>query len=153
MAVLAVEEGEIRIYLEDPIGLNEGDATNIDETASASQERPALHPRNDIVECPGCDERDDCGREKPAPSWRIEKDKEAIRESEYKLRGHYQHGTTTAWLNFQGSPTSSKISLWSRTPRRIFARVIPHMIIRAPTMKPCDHASRVSLPGTDGLAC
>lgn len=26
-------------------------------------------------------------------------------------------------------------------------------MIKAPTMKPCDHASRVSLPGSDGLVC
>ena len=52
-----------------------------------------------------------------------------------------------------GSLTSIKISLWSNTPRRMFARVMPHMIIRAPTMKPWDHASRVSLPGSDGFCC
>lgn len=36
IAVVAVEVGEIRVYLEDPIGLNEGDAANIDEIASPS---------------------------------------------------------------------------------------------------------------------
>ena len=66
LAVAAIEEGEVRIDLEDPIGLDEEDAANVDEIAPATQERLALHPRNDIVERPGCDERDDGCRQKPA---------------------------------------------------------------------------------------
>ena len=56
-------------------------------------------------------------------------------------------------LGFGGSLTSIKMSLWSKTPRRIFARVMPHMMTRAPTMKPWDHASRVSFAGSDGFVC
>jgi len=56
-------------------------------------------------------------------------------------------------LRFRGLLTSIKMSLWSRTPRRILARVMPHMMIRAPTMKPWDHASRVSFPGSVGFSC
>ena len=48
--MVAIKVGKICVYLEDPIGLNESDAANVDDIASASQERPALHPGNDIVE-------------------------------------------------------------------------------------------------------
>lgn len=50
MAVAAIEVGEVRIYLQDPVGLDEDDAANVEEAAPASQERLALHPRNDIME-------------------------------------------------------------------------------------------------------
>lgn len=53
----------------------------------------------------------------------------------------------------RGQLTSIKISLWSKTPRRMFARVMPHMMIKAPIMKPWDHASRVSFPGSVGFCC
>lgn len=47
--------------------------------------------------------------------------------------------------------TSTRMSLCSNTPDRIFARVMLAMINRAPIMNPCDHASIVSCAGLDGL--
>jgi hypothetical protein len=35
----------------------------------------------------------------------------------------------------------------------MLARVMPIMMMRAPTMKPCDHASRVTLSMAVGLDC
>ncbi len=86
LAVAAIKVGKVCINLEDPIGLDEEDAANVDEIASATQKRLALHPRNDIVERPGCDERDDGCREKPAPYRRVEEDEEAVGNGQYKLR-------------------------------------------------------------------
>lgn len=48
--------------------------------------------------------------------------------------------------------TSIKISLCNMTPRRILAKVIPIMMIKAPIIQPCDQASRVSLAGLEGHA-
>ena len=39
------------------------------------------------MEGPGCDERNDGRREKPAPYWRVEEDEEAVGNGQYKLRG------------------------------------------------------------------
>ena len=36
LAVAAVEEGEVGVNLQDPIGLDEEDAANVDEVASAA---------------------------------------------------------------------------------------------------------------------
>jgi hypothetical protein len=48
-------------------------------------------------------------------------------------------------------PTSIKISLCSKTPRRMLEIVIPAMMISAPIMNPCDQASRISPWGSVGL--
>lgn len=48
--------------------------------------------------------------------------------------------------------TSTKMSLWSRTPFRMLDKVIPTMMIKAPIMKPCDHASSVICAGLVGLS-
>jgi hypothetical protein len=48
--------------------------------------------------------------------------------------------------------TSIKISLCSNTPRRILAKAIPIIMIKAPIIQPCDQASRVSFAGLEGHA-
>ena len=102
MAVAAVEVGKVRINLQDPVRLDEKDATDVDEVASAPQEWLALHPRNDVMERPGCDERDDGRREKPAPCWRVEEHEEAIRKSKHKLGGNNDQSADARVWNSKG---------------------------------------------------
>lgn len=48
--IVGIKVGEISVYLQDPIRLDESDAANIYQVASASKEWLRLYPRNDVVE-------------------------------------------------------------------------------------------------------
>lgn len=102
------------------------------------------------MQIPRDDEENGSRGKIPSPGRRVEKGKEAI------WRGQKELIRFVRWLCINATSTemltSIKISLCSNTPRRILAKVIPIMMIKAPIIQPCDQASKVSFAGLEGHA-
>jgi hypothetical protein len=85
MFIEVVEVCEIGVDLQHPIPLSQNHSANVDPTGGTAQERLVLHPCNDIMQAPRCDEYRSCRREIPTKDWCVEKDEETIRYREDKL--------------------------------------------------------------------
>lgn len=104
------------------------------------------------MQVPRDDEEDRSRGKIPSPGRRVKEGKKAIWYGQKELT----RCVRCLWLYINVVATemltSIKISLCSNTPRRMLAKVIPIIIIKAPIIKPCDQASRVSFAGLAGQA-
>jgi hypothetical protein len=72
-----MEISEVGIYLHHPIRLDQDDGPDEDSAPEPREEGLELHPRNDIVQTPGCVEKDGCHGQPPPVDWLVEEDEEA----------------------------------------------------------------------------
>lgn len=77
-----VEVGEICVDFQDPVWPAEDHGYDIDEGDFSRQERPVLHPGNDVVKTPGDVEADRCGGEVPAVDGVVAEDEGAMAHGE-----------------------------------------------------------------------
>jgi len=80
-----VEEGEVGVYFDDPVGEGEDDGDDEDAARVGGQEGLDLHPRDDVVQAPGHVERDGADGEPPSVDGVIEEDPEAVPDAEEQL--------------------------------------------------------------------
>jgi hypothetical protein len=156
MLVSAIKVCEIGVYLQNPIWLDENNCADEKSAASRLQEMFTFHPGNNIVQGPRRYQGHNGGGEKPTPGWWFEKCKEAIGNGQGKLNSKAQASVFRTCNQLQlsqpvSSRTSSRMSLCRITPLRIFASVMPAMMISDPTIKPCDQDSNVICSGLVGF--
>ena len=76
---------EVCVYFEDPIRLYEDHGTNIYKRHPAGEERFILDPCNDVVQGPGRVQEDRADGQPPAVDGGVEKDEEAVPDTEDQL--------------------------------------------------------------------
>jgi hypothetical protein len=89
---------------------------------------------------PGSVKEDGTNGKPPVVDGTLEEYEEAVPDAEYKLFSRLE--TCSSNWEWRFKRTSIRMSLCRSTPLRMFASVMQDMMIRAPTMKPCAHASR-----------
>ena len=83
--VYVMEVGEVCVYLHYPIWLHQYDSADEDPARVLGKEGLDLYPSDDIVQGPGCVERDRADRQPPSVDWRVEEDPEAMPDTEEQL--------------------------------------------------------------------
>lgn len=85
MGVLVVEEGEVCVYFQDLVWLDEEDVFDIEEIVFVFKEWFVFDLGNNIVKCLRCNEGNDSGGKKLVISWRIKEDEEFVWNCNCKL--------------------------------------------------------------------